>query len=72
MSVADLKKSAADLAIKYSKDLKKYKFTCEIESFKFEVTTLIQNIEIATPLNILQALHDFGLIKSYLNINVAL
>lgn len=72
MSVADLKKLAADLAIKYSKDLKKYEFTYETESFKFQVTTLIQNIETASLLNILQALHDFGLIESYPNINVAL
>ncbi|KAF2904542.1 hypothetical protein ILUMI_01631 [Ignelater luminosus] len=34
MSVDDLKKSAADLPIKYSKDLKNYKFTCKIESLK--------------------------------------
>lgn len=71
MSVADLNKSAADLAVKYTKDLKKYEFTCEIESFKFEVTTLIQNIETASALNILQVLHDFGLIEFYANINVA-
>ncbi|KAF2895777.1 hypothetical protein ILUMI_10401 [Ignelater luminosus] len=39
MSVDDLKKSATDLTIKCSKDLKNYEFTCKIESLKFEITT---------------------------------
>lgn len=65
------KKSAVDLAIKSSKDFKIYEFTCEIESFKFEVTTLIQSIETPFPLNILPTLPDFGLTESYPNINVA-
>jgi len=65
-----------DLAIKYSKDLKMYEFSSEIEilnlNFKFEVSTLIKNLKIATSLNILQALHDFELVESYPNVNVAL
>jgi len=61
-----------DLAIKYSKDLKMYEFSSEIECFKFEVSTLIKNLKTATPLNILQALHYFQLVKSYPNVNVAL
>ncbi|XP_065671947.1 zinc finger MYM-type protein 1-like [Hydra vulgaris] len=71
-SVLDLKKSAADLAIKYSKDLNMYQFTCEIQSFKFEASTIIPNIKTATLLDILQELHDFDLIDSYPNINIAI
>ena len=49
-----------------------YEFTCEIQGFKFEASTLIKNIKTATPLDILQALHDFGLTESYPNINIAI
>lgn len=72
MSVDDLKKSAADLSIKYENDLNTYEFCTEIESFKFQAPALIEDIESASPLNILQALHDFELIDSYPNINIAL
>lgn len=72
MSIGDLQKSAADLAIKYSNDLSIVDFTSEIENFKFQAETILPNIKNATPLEIIQALHDFGLIESYPNINIAL
>jgi len=41
-----------------------YELVSEIQNFKFKTSTLIQNIKIAIPIDILQALNDFGLIKS--------
>ena len=72
MSVTELQKAAADLSSKYDKDLNSYEFSCEIESFKFQVCGLMQNLKHATPLNLLQTIHDFELVESYQNIVVAL
>jgi len=60
-----------DLAIKYSKDLKMYEFSSEIECFKFEASTL-KNLKTATSFSILQILHDFQLVELYPNVNVSL
>jgi len=53
-----------------------YEFLSEIECFKFEASTLIKKLKTATPLNILQVLHDFDhhfqLVESYPNVNVTL
>lgn len=39
---------------------------------KFEASILVDDLKTATPLEILQGLHDFGLIESYPNINIAI
>jgi len=44
----------------------------EMEPTKKLSNIIFSNFKTATPFDILQALHDFGLIESYPNINVAL
>lgn len=72
VSTIDLQKSATDLSLKYEKDLNGYEFSCEIESFKFQVHGLIENLKSATPIDILQTIYDFELAESYQNLVVAL
>lgn len=71
-SVSELKKAADELSFKYSMDLNRYELSCEIESLKFEASILVDDLETAIPLDILQGLHDYGLIESYPNINIAI
>ena len=49
-----------------------YELACEIESLKFQACILEEDLKTATPLEILQGMHDFGLIESYPNVSIAI
>ena len=70
-SVADLKKAAADLALKYSKDLDFTEFQLEVESFKHQARVLTSSEE-PSPLELLQLIHCLALNDVYPNIEIAL
>lgn len=69
MTVDQLKKCAADLAIKYVIDLNSVELTSEIESFKFHAVNLIKNI---TSFEILSHVYSLNLNNLFPNICVAL
>lgn len=71
-STEELEKSAKELALKYDEDLCLHDFVAEIQNFKSISQTIIKNILTATPLDILQTMHDFGLVESYPNISIAI
>lgn len=72
MSTSDLKKNAADLALKYNDDLDAYEFANEIERFKFQANTLFNKLNEMGPLDILQNIHHLSLQNIYSNIDTAL
>lgn len=71
MSLDDLKKHAADLALHYPSDIDATDFINEIESFKNIIQKLIPNIMSASPLDILNGILKYGLKPSYPNIEIA-
>ncbi|KAJ3661542.1 hypothetical protein Zmor_005933 [Zophobas morio] len=44
----------------------------ELFSFKNQATAIIPDIRAATPLDLLKIIHDYGLVQSYPNLEVAL
>ncbi|XP_064423027.1 zinc finger MYM-type protein 1-like [Latimeria chalumnae] len=72
MPVSNLKKCAADLAQKYSKDLDALETVSEIESFKFQGASVMPDFSSATPLSLLMLIHKWSLTSSYPNIEIAL
>jgi hypothetical protein len=71
LSTADVKKAAADLALKYPEDLDCTEFQLEIESFKHQAKMLTA-CEKPPPLELLQMIHRLALIDVYPNIEIAL
>ncbi|XP_050321353.1 zinc finger MYM-type protein 1-like [Bactrocera neohumeralis] len=71
-SVTELTKIAADLAIKYPDDLDPHEFSSEIESFKFQATTLMSEATDMNHLNVLEKIFDLSLEDVYPNITTAL
>ena len=69
--VRDLKKAAADLALKYSDDLDSTEFQIELESFKHQAKALL-NMKEPSPLELLQTVHRLALGDVYPNIEIAL
>ena len=67
----DLKKAAADLALKYSDDLDSTEFQIELESFKHQAKALL-NMKEPSPLELLQTVHRLALGDVYPNIEIAL
>lgn len=72
MDTEDLKKAASDLALKYSIDMNAVEFSSEICSFKNHAITIIPDIKDATSLDLLQTIHEYDLVQSYPNLEVAL
>ena len=70
-SVQDLKKSAVDVALKYSDDLDVTEFQAEVESFKHQAKALSSSDQ-PSPLELLQLLHQLELEDVYPNIDIAL
>lgn len=56
MIIDDLKRSAADLVIKYPFDLNSDEFSMEIESFKFQSNLILDNFIEMGPLQILNGI----------------
>lgn len=71
-SVEVLQQHAADLALKYYHDLNATDLVSEIETFKFQATSLLQDIEKVTPLQLLNFIHEYSLQGVYPNIEIAL
>ena len=71
-NVDELKKSAANLAKKYHKDLDSEEFQSEIESFKFQASSLANNLMQAKSFDRLKLIHKYSLLDAYLNIEIAL
>lgn len=71
-SLEELKKKVVDLAIKYPDDLDAFEFSAEIESFKIQGQSLIENFIETGPLEILQSMFDLSLEMIYPNIQTAL
>nr|XP_014339719.1 PREDICTED: uncharacterized protein LOC106702108 [Latimeria chalumnae] len=72
MPVSNLKKCAADLARKCSKDLSALEIVSEIESFKFQGASVMPDFSSVTPLSLLMLIHKWSLTSSYPNIEIAL
>lgn len=72
MDLNNLKKSVCDLALKYPGDLNPVEFSSEISSFKYHASILIPNLKEASCLDILKTIHNYGLVQSYPNLEVAL
>ncbi|XP_065665568.1 uncharacterized protein LOC136086994 [Hydra vulgaris] len=69
MSVKDLKKCEDKLCQKYVLDLNVNEFLSEIESFKFQASVLIPDLN---PLKILQFMHTYSLTEAYPYIEITL
>ena len=71
-AVEELQKHAAELAAKYHKDLNVTDVVSEVETFKFQASSLIQDLDTATPLQLLNFIHAYSLEDVYPNIEIAL
>ncbi|XP_076289839.1 uncharacterized protein LOC143213670 [Lasioglossum baleicum] len=69
-----LTKMAADLALKYPNDLDPYEFSLEIESFKFQATTLMNDLKDKgmNHFQVLEKIYELSLENVYPNIITAL
>lgn len=72
MTVDDLQKSVADLEMKYPLDLNAHEFSVEIESFKFQSSLILENLNEMGPLQILRGIYDLSLENIYPNLETAL
>lgn len=70
--VIELKKSAADLALKYEQDLNSVELCLEIESFKHQAKSLLENLERADFLTLLNCYEEYGLAINYPNMGICL
>ena len=60
------------MARKYTSDLDASEFISEIESFKYQADSMMNNVKEATPLEILQFVHSCALTDAYPNIEIAI
>jgi len=68
----DLKKSAADLALKYKNDLNANEFCLEIESYQHQIKALLPDLRNADFIALANCHEEYGLMISYPNIGIAL
>lgn len=71
-STEELKKSAADLALKYKDDLNANELCLEIESYKHQIKSLLPDLKNADYIALLNCHEEYGLVTSYPNIGIAL
>ncbi|KMQ87036.1 zinc finger mym-type protein 1-like protein [Lasius niger] len=72
ISTENLKKQAADLALNYENDINRAEFLSELESLKFQGHTLFADSESTSSLDLLQTLHQFSLVETCPNVDIAL
>jgi hypothetical protein len=72
VSIDQLKKSAMNLAKMYPKDVDENELISEVESFKFQAESLMENLKSANPLDLLQLIHKYSLKAAYPNIEICL
>lgn len=72
ITIENLKKQAADLALNYENDINKVEFLSELETLKFQADTLFADFESTSSLDLLQALHQFSLVETCPNVEIAL
>lgn len=70
--IEELKKSVADLALKYKEDLDVNELCLEIESFKHQTNSLLPDLKNADFLTLLNCFEEYGLASSYPNIGISL
>ena len=71
-SVEKLEKSAADLAFKYNDGINGAEILSEVESLKLQCSEIVEDVQSASSIDILNAIHRSGLQEVYPNINIAL
>lgn len=71
-TLASLENSAKDLGLKYNHDVDSYELLKEIGIFKFQMMELIEDIESASHLDILKAIHAYQVQDAYPNIEISL
>lgn len=71
-SLNDLKKYAADFCLKYSNDVDVVELSNEVDTFKMQAKELLEDLEKATPLDLLKKIQEFTLEDVYPNIQIAL
>ncbi|MBW0529459.1 hypothetical protein O181_069174 [Austropuccinia psidii MF-1] len=72
MEIDDIKKWSDDLALLYSVDLNGGELFTEVQSFKFQASTLISSFKTATSYDFLKCIHQHSLQDVYPNLEVAL
>lgn len=70
--IENLKKQAADLALNYENDINKVEFLNELKTLKFQADTFFADFESTSFLDLLQALHQFSLVETCPNVEIAL
>lgn len=60
------------MADNYKGDLNPEEFVSELETVKFQIDSFISESESKTSLDLLQAIHDFFLIETCPNVDIAL
>lgn len=71
-SIEELKKSAADLALKYNDDLNVNELCLEIKSCKHQIKSLFPDLKNAGYITVLNCHEEYDLKTSYPNIAIAL
>ncbi|XP_054276742.1 52 kDa repressor of the inhibitor of the protein kinase-like [Macrosteles quadrilineatus] len=71
-SVCDLQKCAADLGVKYSRDIDTFELVNEVAAFKFQAKELVKDLEKASHLDLLKAISKYELKDAYPNVEISL
>src|SRR6218665_4039398 len=71
-SVEELQKSAAYLAVKYNDDVNGAEILSEVESLKFQCSAIAEDVQSASSIDLLNAIHSSGLQEVYPNNGIAL
>lgn len=72
ITIENLKKQAADVALNYKNDIYGIEYSSELETLKFQAHTLYVDSESTCSLDLLQALHQFLLVETCPNVDIAL
>lgn len=72
MKSEEVCKWSKDLAMKYSEDLNGFDLYSELECFKNQAHSLMNNFKSATPLELLKCIHMYSLKDVYPNVEIAL
>jgi len=72
MEIDDIKKWSDDLALLYSVDLNGSELYIEVQSFKFQASTLIESFKTAISYDFLKFIHQHSLQDVYPNLEVEL
>ena len=66
-SVEELQKSTADLTLKYNDDINGVDILSEVESLKCQCSAIVEDVQSASSVDLLNAIHISGLRKVYPN-----